>query len=135
MVVIVASALIGLWFFLPPAFEFNRLTATEIANIAIFVVSSGIIVFVANLYRSSLGHLLDRNSEHELLMREFAHRGRNTYAIVESIVRNTLGSDREKEAPGARLRCQRRKRSRHQAQISTSLPSQPGRSAWFSMSS
>jgi two-component sensor histidine kinase len=90
----VAAALIGS--FLPPGFEFNHLTATDIGNIAIFVVSSGLIVFVAHRYRRALRQLRHKNSEHELLMREFAHRGRNTYAIVESIVRNTLGSDRDK---------------------------------------
>jgi two-component sensor histidine kinase len=96
LAVIGASVLIGWWSFLPPTLDFNRLTATDIANIAIFVLSSGVIVFVAHLYRSSLRRIRDKSNEHEFLMREFAHRGRNTYAIVESIVRNTLGSDREK---------------------------------------
>jgi two-component sensor histidine kinase len=94
--VIAASVVTAWWAFLAPAYVFNPLTATDIANIAIFVVSSGLIVIVAHLYRRALRQLRDKNSEHELLMLEFAHRGRNTYAIVESIVRNTLGFDRAK---------------------------------------
>jgi two-component sensor histidine kinase len=40
--------------------------------------------------------LRDKDNERELLMQELEHRGRNTYAIVETIVRNTLGSERDK---------------------------------------
>jgi two-component sensor histidine kinase len=94
--VIVSSAFLGWWTFSPSEFEFSRVTATDIANIAIFVGSSGLIVFVAHLYRSALQQLQDKDSERDLLMSELQHRGRNTYAIVESIVRSTLGSDREK---------------------------------------
>jgi len=91
LAVIAGAVLIGWWSFLPPALEFNRLTATDIANIAIFVISSALIVLVADLYRRALRQLQSRSAEHELLMQEFAHRGRNTYAIVESIVPQYVG--------------------------------------------
>jgi two-component sensor histidine kinase len=96
MAVIVGSVIIAWWTFLPPAFEFNRLGVTEDANIAMFVLSSGLIVIVAHLYRRTLVQLRSQHSERELLMRELQHRGRNTYAIVETIVRNTLSPDRAK---------------------------------------
>ena len=94
--VIAVSVLIAWWTFLPPTRTFNALSATDLANISIFVVSSALIVVVAHLYRGSLRQLRDRNNERELLMHELEHRGRNTYAIVETIVRNMLGAEREK---------------------------------------
>ena len=96
MGVIAVSVLIAWWTFLPPTRTFNALSATDLANISIFVVSSALIVVVAHLYRGSVRQLRDRNNERELLMHELEHRGRNTYAIVETIVRNTLGAEREK---------------------------------------
>jgi Domain of unknown function (DUF4118) len=52
--VIALSVLIAWWTFLPPPYQFNPLSETDLANISIFVVSSGLIVAVAHLYRRSL---------------------------------------------------------------------------------
>jgi two-component sensor histidine kinase len=51
-------------------------------------------VVVAHLYRDVLHKSRQRDRERDLLMRELEHRGRNTYAVVEAIVRNTLVNDR-----------------------------------------
>lgn len=94
--VIMASVFVVWWTFLPPPYQFNPIGAKDIANITLFIISSGLIIVVAQLYRTTLQQLQNRNSERELLMRELEHRGRNTYAIVETIVRNTLAADRDK---------------------------------------
>jgi two-component sensor histidine kinase len=92
--VILASVIVAWWAFIPPFYEFGVPSAADIANCSLFVVSSGCIVLVAHLYRDILHNSHERDRERDLLMRELEHRGRNTYAVVEAIVRNTLVNDR-----------------------------------------
>jgi two-component sensor histidine kinase len=92
---IVGSILIAWWAFIPPAYEFGALTGDEAGNLVLFAASSGCLVFMSHLYRGVLVRLRRRDRERELLLREMQHRGRNTYAVVESIVRNTLINDRD----------------------------------------
>jgi two-component sensor histidine kinase len=92
--VIVGSLIVVWWAFIPPAYEFSPLTASDVANCLLFVISSGCIVAAAQLYRDVLHKSRERDRERELLMLELEHRGRNTYAVVEAIVRNTLVNDR-----------------------------------------
>ena len=49
---------------------------------------------LATFHRDVLQRLRERDRERDLLLREMEHRGRNTYAVVEAIVRNTLVNDR-----------------------------------------
>jgi two-component sensor histidine kinase len=93
--VIVGAVLIVWWTFIPPRYEFGSLSATDIANLLMFSASSGCIVAATGMYRNVLQRLRERAREHDLLMKELEHRGRNTYAVVESIVRNTLVEDRQ----------------------------------------
>jgi two-component sensor histidine kinase len=92
--VIIGSVIVVWWAFIPPAYVFSSLSAADIANCLLFVISSGCIVAVAQLYRDVLHKSRARDQERELLMLELEHRGRNTYAVVEAIVRNTLVNDR-----------------------------------------
>jgi two-component sensor histidine kinase len=92
--VIVGAILIVWWAFMAPAYQFNPLSAEEIANFMLFAASGGCLVAVSHLYRDVLYRLRQRDRERDLLMQELEHRGRNTYAVVESIVRNTLVNDR-----------------------------------------
>ncbi len=91
--VMIASVLIVRWVFIPPYYQFDTLSRTDLANFLIFIASSGLIVVFAQLYRDALHGLRVRDRERDLLMQELEHRGRNTYAVVESIVRNTLVHD------------------------------------------
>jgi two-component sensor histidine kinase len=91
---IIGSILIVWWAFLPPILEFGRLTSGQIGNLVLFAASSGCLVFISHLYRDALIALRRRDRERELLLQEMQHRGRNTYAVVESIVRTTLVNDR-----------------------------------------
>lgn len=50
---------------------------------------------IAQSYREAVDRIRAREQERELLLKELEHRGRNTYAIVESIVRSTLKDDKE----------------------------------------
>jgi two-component sensor histidine kinase len=92
--VIIGSVIVVWWAFIPPAYVFGPLSPADIDNCLLFVISSGCIVVVAQLYRDVLHKSRARDRERELLMMELEHRGRNTYAVVEAIVRNTLVNDR-----------------------------------------
>jgi two-component sensor histidine kinase len=91
---ILGTILIAWWAFIPPYYEFNTLNPTIIANFALFSFSSGCVVVLATWHRDVLQRSRERDRERDLLMREMEHRGRNTYAVVEAIVRNTLVNDR-----------------------------------------
>lgn len=100
--VTVASALVGSLIFGPAVFGLHP---TGIANTLTFIVASGLVIIVARLYRNAFERLSDKENQRDLLVHELQHRGRNTYAIVESIVRNTLGPDSMKaDAIAARVR-------------------------------
>ncbi len=94
IVTIVGSILIAWWAFIPPLFSFSQLNGEEIGNLMLFAASSGCLVVMSHLYRDAWIKLRRRDRERELLLREMQHRGRNTYSVVESIVRNTLVNDR-----------------------------------------
>ncbi len=91
---ILGAILIAWWAFIPPVYEFGPLTREQIANLVLFAASSGCLVFMSHLYRDALIALRRRDRERDLLIQEMQHRGRNTYAVVESIVRTTLVNDR-----------------------------------------
>jgi len=47
-----------------------------------FLIAVGCILFVVELYRSSLLQLRKNERERELIMKELEHRGKNTYAVM-----------------------------------------------------
>ena len=91
---IFGTILIVWWALIPPFYSFGPLTREHIANLLLFAASSGCLVIISHLYRGALIRLRRRDREREFLLREMQHRGRNTYAVVESIVRATLVNDR-----------------------------------------
>jgi two-component sensor histidine kinase len=87
---IVGTVVIVWWAFIAPVYTFERFGIHDVANIGMFVFASGLIVWLAYWYREAVHALDRRDAAQSLLLKELAHRGRNTFAIVESIVRNTL---------------------------------------------
>jgi two-component sensor histidine kinase len=87
---IVGTVLIVWWAFIAPVYSFARFGIHDVANIGMFVFASGLVVWLAYWYREAVQALDRRDEAQGLLLKELAHRGRNTFAIVESIVRNTL---------------------------------------------
>jgi two-component sensor histidine kinase len=92
--VMLGAIFIAWWAFIPPTYQFNPLTATDVANFLMFFFSTGCVVALAQWHRRVLQRSHERDLERDLLLQELEHRGRNTYAVVESIVRNTLLNDR-----------------------------------------
>jgi two-component sensor histidine kinase len=104
LAVLAGSAIIGLFTFAPPHADFAVLDA-GLTAVLIFTVSALCVVLVAHLYRVQVERLQTRDEQRDLLMKELEHRGRNTYAIVDSIVRATLKNDPEHaEAISGRVR-------------------------------
>jgi len=69
---------------------FSAPVVTQAANIILFLLSSSATIAVAELYRGASRRLHDEEKKRILLMRELEHRGKNTFAIVQSIVKQTL---------------------------------------------
>jgi two-component sensor histidine kinase len=92
--VVAGGAVIGFLTFTPPHADF----ALDLRAVAggVFIASGLCIVFVAHLYRAQVEKLETREKERDLLLQELEHRGRNTYAIVDSIVRASLKKDPER---------------------------------------
>ena len=57
------------WAFIPPAFVFNALKPTDYANCALFIVTGGMTICLAELYRSTVIDLLNLQNSREHLMR------------------------------------------------------------------
>jgi two-component sensor histidine kinase len=87
---IVLSIFTVWWAFVPPIFAFGRLRPADAMNMALFALAALCIVYVAQRYRMAVQRLRDNERKRQLEMRELEHRGKNTFAVVESIVRKTL---------------------------------------------
>jgi two-component sensor histidine kinase len=82
------SLAIVLWAFTTPV-------AIQAVNIVLFLLSAGATIVVAELYRGATRRLHDEEKKRALLVRELEHRGKNTFAIVQSIVRQTLQDQKD----------------------------------------
>lgn len=69
---------------------FQTPVALQAINIVLFLLSCAATIAVAEIYRSAVRRLNDEEKKRALLTRELEHRGKNTFAIVQSIVKQTL---------------------------------------------
>lgn len=88
--VILLAALAVWWAGMPPHYEFHSLSRTELMNLGGFLLAAGCILFLVELYRSSLLQLRKNERARELIMKELEHRGRNTYAVIDVIIQKTF---------------------------------------------
>ena len=84
------SLLVVWWAFTLPAFEFQRLSSVQTINFCLFIFSGLLIVWLASSFRQVVHDLARNESKRDLMVRELEHRGKNTFAVVEAIVRQTL---------------------------------------------
>src|SRR6185436_3075638 len=92
------------WAFLPPQFEFNTLSAADAANMVVFLGSSALMIWLAQRYGLTVARLREEERHRELMLREMEHRGKNTFAVVEAIVRATLGANDQADTIVGRVR-------------------------------
>jgi two-component sensor histidine kinase len=100
---VVSVALVG-WMLLPPFMHGGPLSATTIANHGLFVVVTGLMIWLAHVFRQAITRLRTEERHRELMLKEMEHRGKNTFAVVEAIVRNTLGMTDDSETIVGRVR-------------------------------
>jgi two-component sensor histidine kinase len=86
----VTSAIVVWWAFVPPEYQFGVPTQSDIGNAILFLACCGLMIWVAQLYRRTVERLRENERQRTLIMRELEHRGKNTFAVVESIVRSSL---------------------------------------------
>lgn len=104
-IAILGSVLVAWWAFIPPYYSLELPTITERTNVVLFIVSSALIVWLAKSYREVVADLRSRERERDLAMKELEHRGKNTFAVVEAIVRRTLDDAPERaEVIAGRIR-------------------------------
>ena len=63
---------------------------THAVNLLFFLLCCALTVWIAEGYRRMLARVRQQEQELDLLMRELQHRGRNTIAVAQAIVRKTL---------------------------------------------
>lgn len=85
-----AAMVVVWWAFLLPEFAFQPLTTTNISNFGLFVVTSSTIVFLGHCCRVLIRELEEKDRHRDLLVQELDHRGRNNFAVMDSIIRATL---------------------------------------------
>jgi len=96
LLVAILSLLTVRWAFTPPAFQFFPLSRADHIDLIGFLLGSGVILLVIVLYRASLSQLLQNEQERDLVREELEHRARNTYAVIDVIVQNTLEDEPER---------------------------------------
>ncbi len=92
----IAALLTVWWAFIPAQFSFFPLPLDQGLNLATFLVSCGCMLAVTESYRAALRQLRKHEYERELVVKELEHRGRNTYAVIDVIVRKSLEDEPER---------------------------------------
>ena len=105
VVVIVGSVLTVWWTFHERSQGFAPFLVDHQVVLTLYLFSSCCIVGLAAWHREALRRLRQRERERELIVNELEHRGRNTYAIIEAIIRSTLEDDPDRaETLSGRIR-------------------------------
>lgn len=81
---------------MPPRFSFFPLAVNQQLDMAAFLLSSGYILAVSECYRAALRQVRRHEQERELIVKELAHRGRNTYAKIDAIIQKTFQDQPER---------------------------------------
>jgi two-component sensor histidine kinase len=88
-----------------PSFGLTLDTTSRVVTIVVYAISSGVIVWVAESHRRAVRHLDETEQKRLLLLRELEHRNRNTLAVTQAIISQSLRENREDaEKINARIR-------------------------------
>lgn len=98
LVALVLSLLVVWILFLPPHYTIQLKAPAAHVNLALFSVSSGLLIWLSNGYRNLVYDLREEKVLRDLLLDEVRHRSRNSVAVAKTIVDNSLKSDPEAAA-------------------------------------
>ena len=91
---LLCSTAVAWWAFLPPRWTFFITPDWEsLIALLIFLATGGLIVWITGAYHRTLRKLRGEQESRELLNRELVHRGRNTIAVAQAVVSQTLRAD------------------------------------------
>jgi two-component sensor histidine kinase len=90
MLALVLGVLCSWWAFVPPYYSFHVATTSDVLSLGVFVFSSALIIWIADGYRKGYTALLTEQGKRLLLMGELKHRMRNTLAVVQAIIGQSL---------------------------------------------
>ena len=96
IVVALASFVVEWWLFTSPRLGFAPIDRSALIALASWVATIGLLILFTHWARSILDSLSARVRDLHLITRELEHRSRNTYAVLEGIVRQTLQDDPER---------------------------------------
>jgi two-component sensor histidine kinase len=94
----VVSAIVVWWAFVPPYYVLGPFTRSDAGNAIVFLACCALMIWIVQLYRNAVALLRENERERSLMMSELEHRGKNTFAVVESIVRSSLEEQPERAA-------------------------------------
>lgn len=89
---LILSGLVGWWAFMPHTMVVPTLSHT--VSLALYFGSAGLIVCIAEGYRRAMRHIHEEEAKRELLMGELQHRSKNTMAVVQAIVSQSLAANK-----------------------------------------
>jgi two-component sensor histidine kinase len=88
-----------------PSFGLTLDPTSRVVTIVVYALSCGLIICVAESYRRAIRRLDKTEQTRLLLLREFEHRNRNTLAVAQAIVSQSLRENRqEAERINGRIR-------------------------------
>lgn len=89
------STVIGWYAFMLPRWTFKIADTDTIVSVVLYLSSALLIVWIAERYRGTLRKLREEEQRRDLLLRELHHRSKNTLAVSQTIVNQTLKGDSE----------------------------------------
>jgi two-component sensor histidine kinase len=92
---VLGGALAG-WNFLPAFGSLGRFDVSHALNLALYAVSATLIIATTQRYRTRVKRLADEDARHLTLARELQHRSRNSFAIIQAIVTQSLPADQDR---------------------------------------
>lgn len=96
----VSGALAAFWLFVPPDWTSDAYIEEQVVSFFLFAASSLVIIWAAKSYRDLLARLRAEQQTRLLLNHELSHRIKNTLAIVQALIGQTL---RDQPALAAKL--------------------------------
>jgi two-component sensor histidine kinase len=91
----ILSAIISIWMFVPPRFQFDNASPDDLVNLALFFIAAATIIWIAMLYRRMVRQLAEEESYRQVVVDELGHRVKNKLATVYAILRHELRGHRE----------------------------------------
>ncbi|MBK5198236.1 MAG: DUF4118 domain-containing protein [Methyloceanibacter sp.] len=95
LLALVLGGIVAWWAFMPVQFSFALAEWSEAVNLGIFCIANVLMICVAEGYRRAYRRLDNEQTGRQLLVHELQHRSRNTLAVVQAIINQSLQDDTE----------------------------------------